>query len=213
MAFLQEFHQRPPVFSAFGRAAPVGSCLILQHHPPWILERLPFWSDKRHHCLVPIGGAGVSTTVGEGVMGVGLPIGVASWAVIAKRAAKDMFPISNCKGTLVPPDFCGTGLLSHPTCLQKGLAIPPFLPYGLTFQVLHTLIKGPLQGTGMIHTGSLQPPMVAVHLASASQIAAMQRTLASLMAVSVLDTRLLWQESMEALVVSSCPMSSFISPW
>ena len=53
--------------------------------------------------------------------------------------------------------------------------------------------------------------MAAVHLASASQITAMQRALASLMVVLVWDTSLLWWESMEALVVSSHPMPMFIS--
>ena len=54
--------------------------------------------------------------------------------------------------------------------------------------------------------------MAVVHVASAPQMAAVQRALDSLMAVLVLDTSLLWWESMEALVVSSYPMAMFISP-
>ena len=74
------------------------------------------WSDE-YHCLVPIRGVGVSAMVG-GVVAVGPPIGVASWAVVAKRAAKDTFPITNCKGYMSTP-----GLLWDR--LVKLLHMPP----------------------------------------------------------------------------------------
>ena len=72
------------------------------------------WSDERCHHLVPIEGAGVSTTVGEEVAGLGLPIRVASWPVVAKRAAKDMFTVSNLEG-----------YMSTPRLLQDRLVKPP----------------------------------------------------------------------------------------
>ena len=44
---------------------------------------------------ISVGGVGASAMVGGRVVGVDLLIGVAGWVVVAKRVAKDTFPISN----------------------------------------------------------------------------------------------------------------------
>ena len=74
------------------------------------LREAASWLDEWHHHLLPEGSAGVSIMVGGGVAGVDLLIGEAGWVIVAKRVAKGTFPVSNCKGTGVPPAFCGAGL-------------------------------------------------------------------------------------------------------
>ena len=142
------------------------------------------------------------------------------YGVVAKRAARDMFPVSNCKGYMSTPwALGGQPCKATPQASRKD---PPFFLYGLALQVLHTFTKGLFQGMGMICTGGLCLLMAAVHITSASQIMAVQWAITSLIAsvvlasfwcmvVPILDTSLLWWESMVALVVSSHPMATFIS--
>ena len=101
VSFEKAFWQ--PSFRSFARGLPflclrqgyssgVTSNTVVSPSPDFG-EAFP-WLDKRCHHLVPIVGVGVSATVGGEVEGVGLPLGGTSWEVVAKRVAKDMFPIS-----------------------------------------------------------------------------------------------------------------------
>ena len=59
--------------------------------------------DKWCHHLVPIGGVGVSDTVGGGSCGGRFPNCSGHLGVVTKRVARDMFPVSNCKGYMSTP--------------------------------------------------------------------------------------------------------------
>ena len=97
---------------------------------------------------------------------------------------------------------------------------PQWLPSLCPAYFPHVIVVGCGLWSAQVASASL---IAAVHIASASQIAVAQWALTSLMAlavwasfwwkaVSVSDTCFLQWASMDALVVSSCPMALFISP-
>ena len=86
---------------------------------------------------------------------MGLTIGAAGWAVVAKRVAKDTFPSATVRGTLVPPRLLWDRLVKPPHMPPERIGNPALPSLWPCIQVLHTLIKGLLQGTGTIHTGGL----------------------------------------------------------
>ena len=149
-----------PSFSS-GGAATLGSFLTLWPLPTLIGEEGATVLDATHLTGIIVWSP-LETWVFppqlEGVMGVGLPIGAAGWAVVAKRVAKDTFPISNCKGYMSTPRLLWDRLVKLLCMPLERMGDPTFLLHGFTFQVLHTLIQGLLQGTGMICTGGLHLP-------------------------------------------------------
>ena len=212
MAFFQEHSWRSPIFLPLVGATPLGSHLILWLHPPLISERLPLswmkgivvWSQLEVQVSLPQLG---------GVVGLGLLIGVAGWVVVAKRATNDTFPISNCKGYMsTPQTSTGQACKATPHPSRKKWQSHPSFSMALHSKSCIFSSRDHSKVWVQSAQAVFASLVVAVHLASASQIVAVQRALPSLMAVLVLDTSLLWWESMEALVVSSCPMATFISP-
>ena len=180
-------------------------------------------SDKWHCHLVPIGGVGVSDMVGRGVAGVGFPIAVASWGWSPKGQLGTYSQLATARGTWVPHELWGDRLvrLLHKPPEKIGnhtlLSLWPCTPKSciLSLRDCCKVWTWPSQ----VVSASL---VVTAHIASASQILAVQWAFTSSMAsaalasfwcrvVSVWDTNLLWQESMEALVVSSHPMATLIS--
>ena len=211
-AFFQESSHMPPVFSSWaGLLLRVISKTVASPSPDFGVA-VP-WSDQRHCYLVPFGGAGVSTMVGGEFVGAGLLIGVVGWPVVAKRAAKDMFSISNCKGYMsISQTSVAQACKAAPHTSRKDWWSHPSLSMALHPKSCILSSRDCCKAwvwSIQVVSASL---MVAAHLACVSQIMAVQRALASLMAVLVWDTSLLWWESMEDLVVSSCPMATFISP-
>ena len=110
MALFQEFCQRTSHLSAFSGPAPLVSCLTPQLLPPLISERLPPQSDKQHHHLVPIGGAGVSDMVRGGVAGVDSPIAVAGGGWLPKGQQGTYSQLATARVHEYPMGFGGTGL-------------------------------------------------------------------------------------------------------
>ena len=121
--------------------------------PPLILERLP--SRCMNGIIGPCWRCGVSDMVREDVTWVGFPIAVASWGVVAKRLARNIFPVNNCRWYMNTPQASGDRLVRLLCKPPEKIGDPTFFLYGLVLQVLHTFTKGLLQGTGVTHTGSL----------------------------------------------------------
>ena len=92
-------------------------------------------SDEQCHCLVPVGGAGITDTVGGEAVDVSSLPAVASCRVVAcipNMAASSMLPVRSCKDTLVPHGLwvdmsaglphMSPGMLGNPT-------LPLLLPH------------------------------------------------------------------------------------
>ena len=81
------------------------------------------------HCyFVPEEGAGATEVAGWEITGVGSSLAMDTWGGMARRVAKDMFPISNWRGYISTPWAPG-GRSVGPPCRQLGnigsLAPPP----------------------------------------------------------------------------------------
>ena len=74
------------------------------------LSMVASWSDEWHHCLLPVGGAGISDTVGREAVDVCSLPNVASCRVVAgnpKMAASGTLLVRSCKGYISTPQALG----------------------------------------------------------------------------------------------------------
>ena len=135
--------------------------------------------DEQHCCL----GMVVTDAVGQGVAGAGSPIVVDGWEDMAKRAAKDMFPISNCRGYMSIP--CASGGQACSATLhavrKDWQSLPSSSMAFLSISCIHSpcdccrtwVCSAQMASTSLI---------AAAHVASASWIMIVQQALTSLMA-------------------------------
>ena len=65
------------------------------------------WLGELHCCLIPQEGAGSANVVGKAFAGAGSHIVVDGWEEMAKRVARDMFPISNWRWYISTPQASG----------------------------------------------------------------------------------------------------------
>ena len=175
--------------------------------------------DEWHHHL----DVGDVYAVGQGVSGAGSPMAVDGWGEMTKRAAKDMFPINNCRGYMSTP--CDSEGQTCSTTLQAVRKDWQSLTSSSMASLSISCIHSPCDCCRMwVHSAQVVSAslIAAAHVASASWIAVTQQTLTSLMALAVWasfwwkvvlksDTCFLQWVSMDTLVVSRGPMVLLIS--
>ena len=142
---------------------------------------------------------------------------------MAKRAAKDMFPVNSCRGHMSTPHASG-----GQTCRAALQAIRKdwwSLPSSSIASLSISCIHSPCDCCRMQACSAqvVSASLIGdVHIVSASQIMVTQWAFTSLIALAVWphfdgkqsqksNTCFLWQASMDALVISRCPMALFIS--
>ena len=149
---------------------------------------------------------------------------VDGWREMAKKAAKDMFPNSNCRGYMSIPHASGGQACS--ATLQTVRKDCQSLPSSSMASLSISCIHSPCDCCRMqAHSAQVASTSLIsdVYVASVSHITIVQWALTSLMAsavwalfwwkaVSESDTCFLQWASMDALVVSSHPVALFISP-
>ena len=100
---LQEFSKGLPISCLWwGSSSDVPAASLSPDHGK-VASQLGEW----HCCLTPEEGTGSANAVGQGFAGAGSLIVVDSWGEMAKRAARDMFPISNWRGYISTPQASG----------------------------------------------------------------------------------------------------------
>ena len=169
-------------------------------------------SGKGCHHLIPKEGLAVVRVGGEEIKGVG-----SSWwwmpGQMAKRVAKDTFPISSWRGHINTPQASGGQACSAtPQVARKERQ--SLSSSSMASSSIHCKLSiGLSDGAGMIYTAGLCLPngcsTMGLHLPNSLHDFGLILMNSCLKA----DTCFLQQASMDALVISRCIMALFISSW